>query len=108
MSPAGCEALVEQPGRADPGRLDGHHRLVGRCPGGGAALELAAIDLATGQRRMLLARGDADFVAPVVAPDGRSVVCGAEVHGTLDEAPRRRLWLRPARPDPAARAAHRV
>ena len=95
VTPQAGQALVEQPAALTP---DGSTAITGwwvAAQGAAQRSELAAIDLATGQRRTLLARGDADFVAPVVAPDGRSVVCGAEVHGTLDEAPRRRLWLVP-------------
>ena len=95
VTPQAGQALVEQPAALTP---DGSTAITGwwvAAQGPAQRSELAAIDLATGQRRTLLARGDTDFVAPVVAPDGRSVVCGAEVHGTLDEAPRRRLWLVP-------------
>ena len=57
--------------------------------------ELVAIDTATGQRRLLAAADDADFFAPVVSPDGRSVVCVRETHATYDEPGDQTLWLVP-------------
>jgi hypothetical protein len=98
---------VEQPAALTP---DGSTAITGwwvAAKGAAQRSELVAIDLASGQRRTLLAREDTDFVAPVVAPDGRTVVCGAEVHGTLDEAPYRGLRLVPLDQTPA-RAAFRV
>jgi dipeptidyl aminopeptidase/acylaminoacyl peptidase len=55
--------------------------------------ELVAIDTATGERRRLATADDADFFSPVVAPDGRSVVCVRERHATYDEPGRQTLWL---------------
>jgi dipeptidyl aminopeptidase/acylaminoacyl peptidase len=48
--------------------------------------EVHVIDVATGQRRILLAAPDCDFEAPHVSPDGRLVVCLRAGHDTY-EAP---------------------
>jgi dipeptidyl aminopeptidase/acylaminoacyl peptidase len=55
--------------------------------------ELVAIHTATGERRRLAAADGVDFHSPVVAPDGRSVVCVRERHATCDEPPDVTLWL---------------
>jgi dipeptidyl aminopeptidase/acylaminoacyl peptidase len=58
--------------------------------------ELAAIDVATGARRTLLAEpGRADFFAPRVSPDGRMAVCVRNAHATRLEPPDMTLWLVP-------------
>jgi dipeptidyl aminopeptidase/acylaminoacyl peptidase len=54
--------------------------------------ELIAIDTATGRRSRLAAADGADFHAPVIAPDGRSVVCIRETHVTYDEPADVTLW----------------
>lgn len=93
-TPQAGQALVEQPAALTP---DGSTAVTGWWVTDGAAprSELAAIDLATGRRRTLLAREGTDFVAPVAAPDGRAVVCAAQVQGTIDRVPYQRLWLVP-------------
>jgi dipeptidyl aminopeptidase/acylaminoacyl peptidase len=48
--------------------------------------EVHVIDVATGERRTLLAAPDCDFEAPHVSPDGRMVVCRRAGHDTY-EAP---------------------
>jgi dipeptidyl aminopeptidase/acylaminoacyl peptidase len=57
--------------------------------------ELVAIDTATGERRRLATEDGVDFHSPVVAPDGRSVVCTRELHATFDTALDETLWLVP-------------
>ncbi|HLS15935.1 MAG TPA: alpha/beta fold hydrolase [Beutenbergiaceae bacterium] len=54
---------------------------------------LARVDLATGQRRVLLDEPDREFGAAVVAPDGRSAVVVGQDRGTADRAPHPRLYL---------------
>jgi dipeptidyl aminopeptidase/acylaminoacyl peptidase len=100
VTPQAGHALVEQPAALTP---DGSTAVTGWWVSDGTAQrsELAAIDLATGRRRTLLARDDTDFTAPVAAPDGRAVVCTAQVHGTFEQAPDQRLWLVPLDQDPA-------
>jgi dipeptidyl aminopeptidase/acylaminoacyl peptidase len=56
--------------------------------------DLVAIDLATGQRRVLAADGRA-FGAPAVAPDGSRVVCVAADLGAPDRAAEQTLVLLP-------------
>jgi dipeptidyl aminopeptidase/acylaminoacyl peptidase len=95
VAPQAGQALVEQPAALTP---DGSTAITGwwvTTEEAAQRSELAAIDLATGRRRTLLARDDTDFVAPVAAPDGRAVVCAGQVHGTTDRAPYQRLWLVP-------------
>ncbi|HEX3924230.1 MAG TPA: S9 family peptidase [Streptosporangiaceae bacterium] len=48
--------------------------------------EVHVVDVATGERRTLLAAPDYDFEAPHVSPDGRTVVCRRAGHDTY-EAP---------------------
>jgi len=94
VTPQAGQALVEQQAALTP---DGSTAVTGWWITEGAAQhsELVAIDLATGGRRTLLAREDADFTAPVAAPDGRAVVCAGQVHGTIDRVPYHGLWLVP-------------
>ena len=46
--------------------------------------EIAVIDVATGNRRTLLAEPGYDFGAPRVSPDGRLVACIRETHDSYD------------------------
>ena len=64
-------------------------------PRGERRSELVAIDTATGERRVLAAAEGADFHTPVIAPDGRSVVCVRDRHATYDEPHEATLWLVP-------------
>jgi dipeptidyl aminopeptidase/acylaminoacyl peptidase len=54
---------------------------------------LAAIDVATGDRRTLASEQRTAFYSPAISPDGRSVVCVRETAGTLDAAADETLWL---------------
>jgi dipeptidyl aminopeptidase/acylaminoacyl peptidase len=95
VTPDAGLALADQAAVLTP---DGTTAVTGWwVPAAGAARrsELVAIDLATGRRRTLIARDDADFLSPVAAPDGRSVVCVAEAYGTTGEPPDQTLWLVP-------------
>ncbi len=55
--------------------------------------KLVAIDVATGEQRILLDQPDADFGEPAVSHDGRFVVCTREQHTTYDDPPKVSLWL---------------
>lgn len=56
---------------------------------------LVAVDVATGERRVLLAEDDADLGAPVVSPDGTLVAYLRESVATPRTAPRVELWVVP-------------
>lgn len=73
---------------------DGRTIVTGwRGPGGRQwQADLCAIDVATGERRVL-ASADADHLDVACSPDGRFVVCRRAEWGTLERAPRRTLWL---------------
>ena len=108
MSPRGRPGPGGAAGRADPGRLDGHHRLVGRCPGGGAALRAGRdrpgdrpAPYAAGTRGCRLRRSGGRARRPFRRLRRR----GAR-HARRGAAAQ--AVARPARPDPAARAAHGV
>jgi len=93
LTPQPGLALVDQDADVTP---DGSAVVTGWfVPDGraGRYSELAAIDASTGQRRTLLAREHTDFTEPKAAPDGRAVVCGAELCGTMTEQPDKTLWL---------------
>ncbi|WP_248961284.1 S9 family peptidase [Sphaerisporangium perillae] len=61
----------------------GHHRT-----------DLVAIDIATGQRRVLATSDEHDFEEPLtISPDGRHVACRRMRHGTEDQAVEYRLWI---------------
>jgi dipeptidyl aminopeptidase/acylaminoacyl peptidase len=95
LTPRPGQALVDQRAELTP---DGSTVLTGwLVPDGrgGERVELAAIACATGQRRTLLGREDTDFSGPVAAPDGRTVICRGERHGSLAEPPQPTLWLVP-------------
>ena len=95
VSPQAGQALVQQAAALTP---DGSTAVTGWwVPAEAAAQrsELAAIDLATGRRRVLITRDDADFGSPAVLPDGRAVVCVGEAHGTTGDPPDQTLWLVP-------------
>ncbi|MGH3377549.1 MAG: S9 family peptidase, partial [Actinoallomurus sp.] len=93
--------LTPEPGLAYEGQdfaitPDGATVVTGRWVPMGRAdrrAELIAIDTATGEHRRLAAADDADFSSPVVAPDGRTVVCVRERHATYDEPADQTLWL---------------
>ncbi|HEV7862503.1 MAG TPA: S9 family peptidase [Acidimicrobiia bacterium] len=56
------------------------------------AMNLIAVDAATGQRR-ILAAGEAGYDGVRCSPDGRSAVCVRETIGDPDHAARLTLWL---------------
>ena len=95
ITPEAGQALVGQSAAVTP---DGSTVVTGWwVPIDGAAQrsELVAIDRATGRRRTLMARDGIDFLSPLISPDGRTVVCVADAHGTLAEPPDQTLWLVP-------------
>ncbi|MGH9023533.1 MAG: alpha/beta fold hydrolase, partial [Acidimicrobiia bacterium] len=59
---------------------------------GTSRVDLVAIDLKSGERR-LLAQDDADHSSPRCSPDGRFVVCVRERHGSPQRAEEVTLWL---------------
>src|SRR5260370_37954845 len=46
--------------------------------------DLVLIEIATGNRKVILSDPDADFHSPSFAPDGRSLACGRSAHDTED------------------------
>ena len=60
---------------------------------GAVRARLEAIDVATGERRVLVDDSDADLWAPVVSPDGTLVAYARETISTPHEAPRVELWV---------------
>jgi len=95
--------LTPEPGQALAGQAfavspDGATVVTGWWlpePRGERRSELVAIDVATGERRRLAGAAGADFHTPVVAPDGRNVVCVRDRHATYDEPRDETLWLVP-------------
>ncbi len=55
--------------------------------------QLVAIDVATGERRVLLDDPASSVDQVACSPDGRSVVCQRAGHGSPEEAPNVTLWL---------------
>jgi dipeptidyl aminopeptidase/acylaminoacyl peptidase len=99
----GPRGLTPQPGRALDEQAfavtpDGRTVVTGWTTSEGRGdlrTELVAIDVATGDRRTLAAAPGHDFESPRMSPDGRSVVCVRERHGTYDEPLASTLWLLP-------------
>jgi dipeptidyl aminopeptidase/acylaminoacyl peptidase len=54
---------------------------------------LVAIDVASGQRRVLFARDDVHIGGPACSPDGRMVACVGERAGTPQSPVRATVWL---------------
>ncbi|GIG41336.1 S9 family peptidase [Cellulomonas phragmiteti] len=95
VTPDARIALLEQsPVLSPDGRtvVAPWNRAVAR---GELRTSLVAVDVATGERRVLVDDPDADVAGPVVSPDGQWV---AYVRGTLStpfEAPSEQLWVVP-------------
>ena len=88
VTPGARAALVEQHGDLTP---DGRTVVTTwAVPGRAADLrtQLVAIDVATGERRVLVADQGFDVLHPVVSPDGRWVVFARETVSTPQHAPR--------------------
>jgi len=66
-----------------------------RVPAGRGAVHdtLVAIDVAGGERRVLVDDPQADLSAPVISPDGRRVAYLRETLSTPQRAPRFELWV---------------
>ncbi|MEU0571767.1 prolyl oligopeptidase family serine peptidase [Nonomuraea sp. NPDC005983] len=63
-------------------------------PRGQMRTELVAIDVATGERRVVVAEDHHDFTHPIaVSPDGTRVACSRERHTGLDVPVRNELWI---------------
>ncbi|HLX52158.1 MAG TPA: S9 family peptidase [Streptosporangiaceae bacterium] len=95
ITPDAGQALVDQSATVTPDGatvVTGWRVLIGP---GDVGIQLAAIDAATGQRRILLKRDDIDFTQPVISPDGSAVVCSGEEHATFGRPPDKSLWLVP-------------
>ncbi len=54
---------------------------------------LVRIDLATGERTVLLSDPDSEFYAPLISPDGSRAVLLGDPKSTPEQAPHPRLWL---------------
>jgi dipeptidyl aminopeptidase/acylaminoacyl peptidase len=101
LTPDPGQALVEQDADVTP---DGSVVVTGWfVPDGraGQYSELVTINVGTGQRSTLLTRDSIDFTEPKVSPDGRAVVCGAELTGSMTEQPDKTLWFVPLDGSPA-------
>jgi dipeptidyl aminopeptidase/acylaminoacyl peptidase len=84
LTPEPGRALDEQAFELTP---DGTRVITGwwqHDPAGGSHVELAEIDVATGQRRTLLTGKSMNFESPKVSPDGRYIVCRRETLATAD------------------------
>ncbi len=95
LTPDARLALVEQGAAISP---DGGTVVSGWAvahAGGDLRTQLVAIDVASGERRVLVVAADADFGAPTVSPDGQWVVFGYETIGSPFESPRVGLGLVP-------------
>jgi dipeptidyl aminopeptidase/acylaminoacyl peptidase len=64
-------------------------------PHGGRRTALVAVDIATGQRRVLLDDGSSDHLAPQISPDGRRVACIVERRSTPEQPVDLRLAVVP-------------
>ncbi|SDK88133.1 Dipeptidyl aminopeptidase/acylaminoacyl peptidase [Nonomuraea maritima] len=63
-------------------------------PRGEMRTDLVAIDVATGERRVLLAEDHYDFGGPLaVSPDGTKVACARDRHTGYDVSARSELWI---------------
>ncbi|QCB94894.1 S9 family peptidase [Cellulomonas shaoxiangyii] len=60
---------------------------------GNVRTDLVTIDVATGERSVLVSDPDADLGSPVVSPDGRWVAYERETLSTPDRAPSIELWV---------------
>ncbi len=63
--------------------------------GGGTRTMLVAIDVASGEHRVLAQDPDHEFDAPVLSPDGRQVACVRESYSTPHRPPDRHLVVIP-------------
>ncbi|MEV0593595.1 prolyl oligopeptidase family serine peptidase [Nonomuraea cavernae] len=62
--------------------------------GGELRTELVAIDVATGERRVIFADDAHDFTGPIaVSPDGARVACSRDRHTGLEVSARAELWI---------------
>jgi dipeptidyl aminopeptidase/acylaminoacyl peptidase len=85
--------LTPEPGRALDGAAfeltpDGTSVVTGWWhwdPAGESHGELAAVEVASGKRRVLLSAPEFDFEGPRVSPDGRLIACLRERHATADQ-----------------------
>ncbi len=95
VTPDARGALVEQqPALSPDGRtlVTAWQRPVARAV---VRADLVAVDVATGERRVLVTDEDADLGAPVVSPDGRWVAYLREGLSTPHRAPTEELWVVP-------------
>ncbi|MGN8244258.1 alpha/beta fold hydrolase [Cellulomonas soli] len=93
VTPAPGAALVEQHSDLTP---DGRTVVTGWAlpqAKGAVRARLEAIDVATGERRVLVDDPEADLWAPAVSPDGTLVAYARETISTPHEAPRVELWV---------------
>ncbi len=64
-------------------------------PDGDRRVDLVAVDVATGQRRVLATDPACNHLEPRISADGRWVVCVKARRSTTDEPPDLTLWLQP-------------
>jgi len=87
VTPGQHNALVDESCSISP---DGATIVTGwsqRAARGDARKRLVAVDVASGERRVLLEEPGVDLGGPVVSPDGRWVAFGHEAHSTPEQAP---------------------
>jgi dipeptidyl aminopeptidase/acylaminoacyl peptidase len=102
--------LTPEPGRALDERAfeltpDGTAVIAGwwrRDPAVGSHVELVRIEVATGERRVLLSEPGQNFEHQKVSPDGRFIVCTQDTMPTVGNPPAQTLVV--LRTDPAAPA----
>ena len=95
VTPEARSALVEQGAAISP---DGRTVVTGwnlPLARGAQRGRLVAIDVATGEHRVLVDDPTADLWSPVISPDGKWVVFGRESLSTPHEAPRVTLQIVP-------------
>jgi dipeptidyl aminopeptidase/acylaminoacyl peptidase len=93
ITPGAGRALDEQTFSVSP---DGRTVVTGWAvldPPADVRTELVAIDVSTGERRVLAGRPEDGFLAPAISPDGRFVACIRERRATYDTPPDRVLHL---------------
>ncbi|WP_448062584.1 S9 family peptidase [Cellulomonas hominis] len=95
LTPDAGSALVEQSATLAPGGRTVVASWTVPLARGAERTRLVAVDVATGERRVLVDAADAELGAPVVSPDGRWVAYVRESISTADAAPEVTQWVVP-------------